>query len=184
MLQFELEALQLVLVEDSPLGHADAVERLLEGLVFDVVVTLEVDLGDRRPFADLDDEHVATPQQLDIVEKTGGIELANDLGAAIRIETLADVDRQIAEHRADRDLLVADDLDILDDEALRARRGAHQQQQQCTDSDPAFQTYSTRRNKSLYIATDIRQNSTRMPIFWPMISVCSETGLPLKISIR
>jgi hypothetical protein len=74
----------------------------------------EIDAGDAGPLFDGHHQHLIVGFQADILEKAGGIERLDRFRCARRGQCLADLDRQIAEHRAGLGALNAFHPNILD----------------------------------------------------------------------
>ena len=74
----------------------------------------DFDLGDSRPFLYHDHEHVAVRFQPYVLEETGRVERFYRRGDAILVDGVANLDRQIREHRAGFSALNALYADILD----------------------------------------------------------------------
>ena len=110
-------------IEGLALREADVAQTLLQILGLDVLVALDLELGDRGPLDHHDEQRIAVAAQFDVAEETRGVQGAHRLGDALLIETVADVHRQVVEHRAFRYSLQSFDADVADDEgAARCRR--------------------------------------------------------------
>ena len=81
-------------------------------------------LSSDGPLEHGDQQRVAVAIQCDVAEESGRVQRPQRLAQPLRIELIADVDRQVIEHRAFGDALQALDLDVADGEIGVARRAA------------------------------------------------------------
>ena len=107
------------LIEGLAGGETDIAQRALQVLGLDVLVALDLEAFDRRPFDHSDDQRAAVAPHLDIAEEAGRIQGAHRFGDAALIELIADIDRQVVVDRALGDALQAFDADIADRERRR-----------------------------------------------------------------
>ena len=102
--------------EHPPGGQARLAQALLQILGLDVLVAGDVQLGDRRPLHDVDDQHVAVAVELHVAEELGLEQRADDGARTLRVEAVTDPQRQGDQHRARRDALQAVQADVADRE--------------------------------------------------------------------
>jgi len=100
-------------------GQARLAQAFLQVLGLDVLVAGDVQLGNRRPFRHVDDQHVAVPVQLHIAEELGLEQGADDGARPLRVEAVADPQRQGDQHRAGRNALQAVQADVAYREGVR-----------------------------------------------------------------
>ncbi len=118
-----LGAVERRAVEDARLGEADLLQRLLQRFGVEFLVADDVDLADRRALLDDDDEDaVVFHLEPHVAKETGREQRLHRLRRLLVVETLADLDGQVREHRARLGALDALDADVLDDERLDRRR--------------------------------------------------------------
>ena len=110
-------------VERLALREPDRRERLLQVVVFDVLVARELELRDRRPLEHDDHERVAVLAELEVLEETGLEQRAARLAEPLLVDRVADVDRQVVVDRPLGDPLRALDAKIADDPRLERRVG-------------------------------------------------------------
>jgi hypothetical protein len=106
------------LVEALAARQADAAQRLLQVLGLDVLVALDLEALDRRPFQHRDDQHGAVAPQFDVAKESGRVQRLHRLAEAPHVQRVADVHRQIVEDGAFGDALQAFDTNVADDEAV------------------------------------------------------------------
>ena len=80
--------------------------------------------ADRRPLIDDHDQHVAIDFEAHVLEQAAGVQRADRLRATLRIEPIADPNRQIGEDSSGLGALHAFDADVAHDEFLRRSRYA------------------------------------------------------------
>ena len=85
------------------------------------VGTLLEEGKERRTFGDRDNQRAVVPAQLDVLEKPGTVNRSRRLLNPLRVERVADVDRQVIEDGAIGDALQTFHANIPDDELLRGR---------------------------------------------------------------
>ena len=85
----------------------------------------QLDGRDGRALVDHDDQHVAVDLELHVLEESAGVQRADGLRAALRIEAVADAHRQVAEDRAGLSALHALDANVADREFLRQALTQH-----------------------------------------------------------
>ena len=116
--QLVLDFGELERIERLALGETDALEALEQILVLEILVAAQRDLGDLRTLLHRDDEDVALPRQLHVVEEPGLVQRADRLLGAVRRQHVAFFDRKIGEHRARRDARQPIDADVRDREGV------------------------------------------------------------------
>ena len=117
-----LDVLEHRAIEGLARGEPYVTQALGEILGLDVLVALEFEALDRRPFEHGDDQRAALPAQLHVAEKVGVVERADRFAHALRRQSIADIHRQVVVHRAFRDALQTLDADVVDAQRLRHRR--------------------------------------------------------------
>ena len=142
-LEFLLGAIERRPVEDARLGHADVLQRLAQRVLVEFLGADDVDLADRRPLLDDDDQHAALDFESHVAEKPGRVQCLYRGGSFFVIDPVADLDRQIVEHGPGIGTLHPFDANVPDGERLECqRRGREsrreQYHEQCEPSlDPA-----------------------------------------------
>ncbi len=101
--------------------QAHVAQRLLQVLGLDVLVALDLDALERRALEHGDQQGIAVAIQRDIAEESRGVQRPQRLAQPLCVELVADVDRQVIEHRAFGDALQALDLDVADGKIAVAR---------------------------------------------------------------
>jgi len=117
--KYWFDAVEHRAVEDASFLQTDVGQGGFECLGLDVLVAADLDLGDGRTLAHLDDEHVAVALDAHVVEEAGLIQGADDAAGDIVADGVADLDGQIVEDRAWGDAAQALDPDVRDLEDLR-----------------------------------------------------------------
>ena len=154
-LQFLLDLFQQRPVEYTTFRQADLLQTVQQFLGVEVLVALDLDTADRSPFAHEDNQHVAVAFQVHVVEKTGLEQRIDGRDAALFVQRLADLDRQVVEHRAGGYALQSLDADILDGKRREGMCGpVHQQRQQ---QDPARQEQTIHRHSYSHSANQSHQ---------------------------
>src|SRR6476646_6856238 len=87
------------------------------------LVPVNVDLADRRPLLDDDDQHAVLGFETHIAKKAGRIQGFDGGRGLLIVDAIADLDRQVTEHSSRFGALHALDADILDDKRLECQRG-------------------------------------------------------------
>ena len=112
-------------VEGLALRETDVAQALLQILGLDVLVALDLELGDRRPLDHHHQQGVAVAPQLHVAEEARGVQRAHGLADALLIEVIADVDRQVIEYRALGYALQSFDANVPDGERILRAPPAH-----------------------------------------------------------
>ena len=99
-------------------GQSDVAQTLLQILGLDVLVALDLELGDRRAFDHHHEQRVTVAAQFHVAEEPGGVQRPHGLADALAIHAIADVHRQIVEYRAFGNSLQSLDPDVADGEGL------------------------------------------------------------------
>ena len=105
-------------VEGLALRQADVAQAFLQILGLDVLVALDLELGDRGPLDHHHEQRVAVAAQFHVAKEAGGVERAHGLADALLIEVITDVDRQIIEYGAFGYSLQPLDPNVADDESV------------------------------------------------------------------
>ena len=125
-LDLELGVLEHRPVEDAAFGHADVAQHLAHRVGLELLHAGEIDRGDRRALLDVDHEDIALHLEAHVLEEARGVERAQRGLRLLLVHGLADLHREVAEHRARLGALQALDADVPDGEGLerlRLRRG-------------------------------------------------------------
>src|ERR1700722_1754247 len=112
-------------VEGLALREADVAQTLLQVLGLDVLVALDLELGDRGPLDHHDQQGVAVAAQFHVAEEPGRVQSTHRLADALAIQVIADVHRQIIEYRAFGDALQSFDADVADGKRILRRLRTH-----------------------------------------------------------
>ena len=136
--QFLGRLVQRAFIKNPRFGQPREFHAFLELVLGKILGAIDFDTGDRRPFQHLHDQHAAIDLQLHILEKARGIQGAYR-GSGLRVvQSVADLDRQVTEHRARFGALYALDANVLDGERLdcpsrrkKSKCNAEQQGQPC-----------------------------------------------------
>ena len=100
-----------------------SLQRLLQRVLVEFLGADDVDLADRRTLLHDDDQHVALDVEAHVAKKTGRVQRLDRRRGLLVVDAVADLDRQVAEHRAGVGALHALDADVLDRERLEGERG-------------------------------------------------------------
>ncbi len=126
-LEFLLGAFQRRAIEDARFGDADVLQRLFERVLVEFLGAADVDLAYRRALLHDDHQHAVLGFQPHVAKKAGRIQRLDRGRGLFIVDTVADLDRKIAEHRSRFGALYALDADILDHERLERHRGVREQ---------------------------------------------------------
>src|SRR5467141_3503647 len=110
-------------VEDARFRHAQLAQRLAQLLVLELLDAGEIDLRDGRPLLHVDHEDVVFHLEPHVREEAGGVQGAQRLLRLFLVHGFADLDWQVAEHRAGLGALQTLGADVLHDEGLERLRG-------------------------------------------------------------
>ena len=100
--------------------EAHVAQALLQILGLDVLVALDLELGDGGPLDHHDQQGVAVAAQFHVAEEPRRVQRAHGLADALAVEVIADVHRQVIEYRAFGDSLQTFDANVADRERLAA----------------------------------------------------------------
>ncbi len=109
-------------VEGLARRQPDIAERFLQVLGLDVLVALDLDALERRPFEYGNQQRIAVAADLDVAKETGRVQRPQRLAHPLGVELVADIDRQVVEYRAFGDALQSLDLDVADRKLGGVRR--------------------------------------------------------------
>jgi len=108
---------------------AHVAQALLQVLGLDVLVALELELGDGRPLDDHDQQGVAVAAQFHVAKEPRRVQRPHGLADALAVEVIADVHGQVVEYRAFGDSLQTFDANVADRERLLRDLCAHSRSQ-------------------------------------------------------
>ena len=129
LLELAGELLEQGVVEYPAFYDTDVRQCFLEHIVGQVIVAFEVDLGDRWTLLHLYDQRIAFPEQSDVSEEAGPVQLSDGEAELPRVDGVTDLYRQIVEQGAIVEPLQAVDADLPDGERFRAMRYMAEHQQ-------------------------------------------------------
>ena len=109
-------------VEGLACGEAHIAQALLQVLGLDVLVALDLELGDGGTLDHHDQQGVAVAAQFHVAKEAGRVQRTHGFADALAVEVIADVHRQIVEYRAFGDSLQAFDADVADRKRIILRR--------------------------------------------------------------
>ncbi len=101
-----------------PWRKAHVAQALLQVLGLDVLVALDLELGDGGPLDHHDQQGVAVAAQFHVAKEAGRVQRPHGFADALAVEVIADVHRQVVEYRAFGDSLQAFDADVADRERV------------------------------------------------------------------
>ena len=87
------------MVENAAFGHTDITQTLLNGCIIKSFDTLRADRGNGGTFLQLNHKHIAVTFESNITEKTGAKERVNSRIALGIGKFIADLERQVRQHR-------------------------------------------------------------------------------------
>ena len=76
-------------------AHAGSLNRLLQLFFLDILIAGKLDVTDGRPLFDFHHQDVAIALELNIFEVAGGIQLLDGVRRGLRIQCIANPDRQV-----------------------------------------------------------------------------------------
>ena len=130
-LEFLFRPIERRAVENTRLDDADILQRLAQRVLVEFLGADDVDLADRRPLLDDDDQHAALDLESHVAEKPGRVQRLYRGGSFFVIDPVADLDRQIVEHGPGIGTLHPFDANVPDGERLECqRRGRESRREQ------------------------------------------------------
>ncbi len=100
-------------VEDAALSQANLLERVAQLVLVELFLPDEIDLGDGGTLDHRNHEDIALGLEAHILEEAGGVERLDRLGSFLFGQSVADLDRQIAEDGSRLGALDTLDTDVL-----------------------------------------------------------------------
>ena len=130
-------------LEQLALGEPELAQGLIEFVAADLFIAGDLERGDRRTFLHIDDQRVALAAQRYVLKQAGTVERAHRLPGGLLVELVADLNRQIGQHRAQVETRQAFGANVSDREGAE-RLGTRRQHRQANQDEQEETTQRAR----------------------------------------